>query len=344
MKCSKRTTVCLRSSGTLCGVFIALFVLVALLIGSVAFDIYHYSVVKAQLHNATDAGALAGAHDLWTNVNLCSADAFAIAAMNQADGRAVSNASNGTTVQVAVSPPGQNRYGSVRVDAQMKIRHFFAPMFSRYTDIVRCTSIAGTHGNLNEVFADQLFPLALSATASSPTNPIPLSSAKVGDRFKLIINSQSFKNAAFTSLSSDPASGNYIQDAVMQALGLTPVKPGFIPSVTLGDNIKLNNGIVGQKKLASPAELQALTDPSRPPLILPVINGDPAFTQSGTVVGFVGIRITDVTLTQGGGVVETITGILQRPQVDGLSGPIFTNIGTPGSIISLSPGPIQLTR
>jgi hypothetical protein len=330
-----------RNKGAFAGLIIAVMLWACVAISSIAIDIYHIAAVKAQLQNATDAGALAGAQELWRNKDQASADAYLVTGLNSADGRSVKNGSPDTTVQVTVVPPTDTTYGTVEVDAAMTIKNMIAPIFGRGHDVITVSSVAGTVGSLKQLYADQPFPMAVSWDAQ-PDGGVPLLTAKPGERFTFYLNSQQVKNAGFTSFTRHPASASYIQNSVEQALGLAKEVPGYRPALSIGDDIYLNNGIAEQKRLGRGDEYAAITDPSRPPLVFPVISGEPAFNQSSKVIGFLTFRVTDVKTGQGGGVVESITGVIERAQVRGQSGPP----GTGGALISsnLQPGPVQLIR
>lgn len=334
--------------GSLGAVMLAGAVLIVLLISVLAVEFAHTLAVQNELQNSTDAGALAGAHDLWTDLANCEANARAVTAMNKADGHAVVEGVSGTRVSVQVTPPTPLTPGSVEVAASMPIRHLIAPLLGRFTDVVSATSVAGTSGQLFQLFSGQGFPLVPSLTAVPRQNGVdgtPLYQRRLGDTVTFYINSQQVKNAAFTSFTESSANANYIKSAISQALGLSPEIPGFIPAVSIGDEVNLNNGVVGQQELAKDPLLSALTAPDRV-LVLPVITGDPAFNQSRPVVGFIGFQVTSVTFGQGRGIVETITGRLVAPQVNGMSGPAG-NTGdafNDAALQSFVPGPIQLIR
>ncbi len=340
-----------NARGSLGALLLASLLLITVALGALAVDFAHMLAVRNELQNATDAGALSGAQDLWTDVSSATSDAYTVTGYNRADGRIVANQSPGTAVNVTVTPPvGFSGPGTVQVDATMQTSNLFASFFGRPTETISVTSIAGTTGNLFQLYADQAFPLAVSLDAVPRSNNVdgtPLNQCKIGDTVQFYINSQQVKNAAFTSFTVQPASASYIQSAVEQALGLAPVIPGFVPAIAIGDQINVNNGVIGQKKLAKGAELQALLDPSRPVLTVPVVTGDPALNQSRPVVGFVGLRVTGVTLGNGGGVVETITAVLERPQVKGMSGPPLDIAGgglNGTALNNLVLGPVQLIR
>lgn len=171
----------------------------------------------------------------------------------------------------------------------------------------------------------------------------PLSSANVGDTVVFYINSQQYKNAAFTSLTEKETNANWIDNAIEQSLGLQSPIPGYIPSVKAGDDIYLMNGVAGQKKLASDPDYTALVN--KKVLFLPVISGNPPFNQSQKCIGFIAVRVTDVEINQSGGVVESITCKIIRAIGPGTSTtPIDSgNATNDQALVRLAPGPIKLT-
>lgn len=329
-------------------------VLVSFLFAAYAVDTTHMSVVQAELHNATDAAALAGAQDLWFDIDSAEAHARQIAALNLVDGRSLASSTPGTTLEVIVTPPNGNTPGSVRCNGQVQVFHMFAPLFGRRIDAISATSLAGTQGKMWILGGDQAFPIAVSLDAVPQLNSgtgVALNTCKPGDTFTLYVGSQGVKNATFTSFTADPASAHYIGQAIDQGLGLAEEVPGLVPSIKLGDQINLNNGIIGQKKLADTPYMEALRGKI---LTLPVIMGEPPYNQSRAVVGFIGFKVTGVETNKTGKetgkdkekeqIVESITGVLCQPQLVGISGPIPTTGDriNDAALERLELGPIQL--
>ncbi|MBI4533790.1 MAG: hypothetical protein HY711_07560 [Candidatus Melainabacteria bacterium] len=332
--------------GSLGAVLFGIVLFAILGIGAFALDFAHVLTVQSELQNATDAAALAGAQDLTTNFDNVVPRALQVASSNRADGKAVSNQSPGAIITVNPIPPNLPLdTGSVTVTASMSIRHMLAPIFGRTVDTLVSQSTAGSSGSLNRLGSNQAFPLAVSLDAVPRNNNIdgqPLYSRQLGDTVDFYINSQQVKNASFTSFTECSSNANYIKGAVAQSLGLEPVQPGFIPSIQVGDSININNGVVGQKHLARSPQFEALT--SQPILILPVITGTPPYNQSRQVVGFIGVRVTTVTINQSGGEVETITGTLVRQLARGRGGPTGQT-GSPvadAALLDLSASPLRL--
>lgn len=336
-----------KPKGQMGPLFIILTIIIGLVIGALAVEFSHMHAVKTALQNTTDAAALAGAQDLWFELDKCEEHALAIAALNMVDGRAISPDTPGVTVDVIVTPPQGNTPGQVEVNASIVVRHIMSPFFEHWMDTVNAHSVAGTSGQL-WMYTGNSFPLAVSLDYEAENKKgvkLPaLNTLNPGDSVTFVLNPQNVKNATFTTLTIDPASASTLNSMIDQVLGNDPKKDVNIPSVTIGDEINLNNGIDGQKQLAKdPYYGQLLNAPF---LVVPIVKGEPPFNQSATVVGFTAIKVTDVVLNSKDGMVEAITGTLMTPQVPGVSGPIPTT-GIPvddEAIARLDLGPIQLIR
>ena len=307
----------------LCGVG---FLIITIGVCAVALDIGHCVVVKGELQKTTDAAAIAGAEDLFRNPTRVEASATTIAGMNTADGRSVSNKTPETTVDIQILPQDPNNMRRVQVTASMRIRHMFSAIFGRPTDVITARSVAGGSGLLTEMPGSIAFPLAVSIDAAPgtyhgfPLSPSPnaftakpINQAKIGDPIVLYLNSQQYKNAAFTTFTQGPASGGLIHILIDESLGLASRKSVVIPEVKAGDYIFLNNGIDGEKKLAQDPDYSALL--SQNEIFLPVISGNPPYNQSRECLGFIAVKVTGVQNNTSAGVVEQINCIL----VQGLS-------------------------
>lgn len=323
--------------GSLAGVILACVALIVLMIGCLAGDFCHVLAVQNELQNAADAGALAGAQELWIDVAKCEPVARQISGANLADGRAVRDGGD-VTVTVRVDPPNPPAsYGKVTVDATMQIRHIFAGVIGRWFDELKVHAAAGTTGKLYQVYADQMFPLAVEESRGN--GGLPLATSQVGDVIQLTLNSQGNKNAGWTTLTKRPANARTAWDMIDQRLGLESEIPGFTPSVSIGDDIYLLNGIMASNRLTRGEYMSRLLDPQRPPLILPVVGGDPAMNQTQKVTGFIALRPTNFVFHQSGAEIANVYGRIERLQINGMSGP-----AGPSTLMSssLQPGPIQL--
>jgi len=300
------------------------FLIITIGVCALALDIGHCVVVKGELQKTTDAAALAGAEDLFRNPTRVETSATTIAAMNTADGKSVSTKTPQTTIDVQILPPDTNNMKRVQVTAGMRIRHMFSAIFGRPSDVITARSVAGGAGLLTEMPGAIAFPLAVSIDAAPgtyhgfPLSPNgftakPINQAKIGDPIVLYLNSQQYKNAAFTTFTQGPASGGMIHTLIAESLGLASRKSVVIPEVKAGDNIFLNNGIDGEKALAQDPDYSALL--SQNEIFLPVISGNPPYNQSRECLGFIAVKVTGVQNNTSAGVVEQINCIL----VQGLS-------------------------
>lgn len=294
--------------GQLGGLVLFALVLIAMLGGALAVDVSHMSTSKQQLQRACDAAALGGALNLFRNESNVTSQALKIAESNRCDGRPVSNSTPDTvvTAELIGTPPT-----AVRVVAQMQVEHLLFGLLNRRSDTVRATSVAGGPAPMWTAPANYAFPIAVSLDADprkAGEVGKPLKDMVIGDTIRIFMGSQQFKNAAFTSFQKNAANANYIRAVVEQSLDLANYGNDFIPSVSVGDQINLNNGIIGEKKLAQEPYKSALT--SEPYFILPVIKGDPPMNQSQPVIGFISVKFTGVEVNQKGGMVEELTGTL----------------------------------
>lgn len=300
--------------------------LLVLGVGAFSADIAHNVTVRAQLQNATDAGALAGAASLADPDEAYNAayNAALLTSKNSADGTPVSATTPNTNVQVSIELDGQDERGTCTVTATQPIQNWLASMFGHSSDTISVTSTAAASLTVNRIASNILFPLAVSLDAvptSKTVSQLPLSKLKVGDKFYIYINSQQIKNGAFTSFVTKDTNANWLNDAIDQSLGFKAPKPDFIPTTRIGENIYLINGVAGQKSLADDPRITALTE--RDHFVLPVIEGTPPFNQSRPVIGWVVVKIKGVEKNKSGGEVETIETEITNAAVRGEKGEIF---------------------
>lgn len=321
-------------------------IVVAIGIGSFALDIAHIAAVQTELQNGVDAAALAGARELANNNSDPQTRALMVAGENTADGRFLSNASPNTTVSAFLTPPTATTPGQVRVTADMTIRHLFAPIFGKQTEQLHAVATAGTTGTITGIACDMTFPMVASIDAVPTDKGVPMGPAlkdlRVGDPVDFYINSQQVKNAAFTSFTESSANANYIQDAVDANLGLIELDPCVIPSINIGDDININNGVVGQKKLAKDDRGEIFTNDWL--IFIPVVSGPVPINQSRPVLGFIAVEVSSVELNKSGGEVEVIHGTLVRRAAPSIGGtiPSTGNNSWNNALNSLSPGAIKL--
>ncbi|MBX9688429.1 MAG: Tad domain-containing protein [Candidatus Obscuribacterales bacterium] len=314
--------------------------------GALAGDIAHNTMVRAELQNACDAGALAGASAMISSSTISQAANYAktTCAANKADGESVSSQSPNTSVTVRVNTKVAGEMGECQVSASHQIQNWLAKIFEHGTDTITVTSTAACSATISEVAANSLFPLAVSIDAipqDKNGSGKSLETLKLGDIFQIYINSQQVKNGGFTSMGVKNTNANWLNQAMDQALGLKSPEPNFIPSVKIGDPIYLDNGVSGQKTLASDPRLSALKDRN---LALPVVEGTPPFNQSRPIIGWVVVRIQNVSLNKSGGEVETLTGTIVKTPIRGAKGSI-PDTGDPNAnttLQSISPGSVRL--
>lgn len=162
-------------------------------------------------------------------------------------------------------------------------------------------------------------------------------------------NNQVTENAAFTTLTHPNPSGSVLKD--LMDLALDKSIKGSAPTIkpfSVGDYITLNNGIVGMKSLADPAEESLLTgkNASGDPItrFVPVISGYPPFNQQRKVVGFIAVQFTDADDKQGNGNVLILKAKLVNGMANGVSGSVggsgYANVDA--ALQSISAGKPQL--
>jgi hypothetical protein len=312
-------------------------------LGAFATDISHNVSTRTELHNATDAAALAGGYDLiqTSTENQASNDAYQTAEENSADGKLVSNNSPGTWVDVQILPGALPIAQQCQVQAQTHINNIWAKIVGHDTDPVGEVSTATGYSAITAIKKDSMFPMAVSIDQPSQDGTM-LWQHKVGDTVTFYINSQGYKNASYTSFTTKNTNAQWINKAIDSALGLNPV-PGLIPAVAIGDGIYLDNGVSGTKDLTTGVANQALINDSN--LVMPVIQGPPAYNQSRPVVGFIAVQIFKVGKNNGNGNVLQFQAKIVKGIVKGTPGtppPIgYTQMNS--ALITLSPGTVQLT-
>jgi len=204
---------------------------------------------------------------------------------------------------------------------------------------VNTTSTATCYSSLVSIDPGILFPLAVSIDTLNG-HTVPLYQNKVGDTVTFYIDSQQYKNSAWTSFTNQNMNANWLDQAIDSALGINFV-PGLIPGVNVGDQIRLGNGVFGTKDLTAGAENTALLGEI---IYLPVIAGDPAYNQTRTLLGWIAFQVTKVEKNLGGGKVLKFTGTLVKGMTKGVPGQIITGNSYDGTLNSLSPGMVQLTH
>lgn len=333
-----------RQSGILAYILPAIILMLGAGLAALGTDIAHGVDCRSELQNATDAGALAGALDLFTPNNNSNAIAHAlqIAGQNTADGRLVSQNSPHTTVTANIlNPANPIIIGQCQCNGSMQVDNYFAKMFGMFNQTVNTTSTATAYNSLISVDPGILFPLAVSIDTLNG-HTVPLYQNKVGDTVTFIVNSSKFDNSAWTSFTIPNTNANWLSQAIDSALGINFV-PGLIPGVNIGDQISLINGVAGTKDLTADPENSALLSTI---VCLPVIQGETAFNQSRPLIGWITVQITKVSKNNGKGNVLQFTATIVKGIEQGTPGAInstsSTQINT--ALNALSPGTVQLTQ
>ncbi|MBY0547906.1 MAG: hypothetical protein K2W95_11460 [Candidatus Obscuribacterales bacterium] len=296
-------------------------ILMALMFGSMAMDVSHVVSVRQELQSAVDAAAMAGAQSLSTDSQSVERHAREVCRLNYADGTSVDDASTPMDVSVTVVPSTVTTPGTVRVTAEVTSSNILAKLFNHHTTKVRASALAGGTGPLAQMNGTTLFPLAVSLDDSKKSlNFRPLNELHVGDTFELVINSQQYKNAAFTSFSDPNTNANWIKAAIAQSLGIPTSTSVTIPPVKVGDQISLANGVLGQKALASDPYYSALAQ--QEVIYLAVVEGSVPFNQTRPLVGFIGVKVNSITTNKSGGIVEQISVTLKKPLSTGIEGAV----------------------
>jgi hypothetical protein len=278
---------------------------------------------------------------LWIDPDKCSEYARKIAEENLADGvKLTTNNHNVIRVDAVTNIPQDNvGMATVTVTIEMMLKDIVSPIFGRIIDHVTVESCAGAAGSVTRPNANVLFPLAVSIDSVSGDNGtgkgnnlsndnggsknnvgsgVSLLQAMQGNNnprmFDIDLNSQQYKNAAWTSLSSDPTNASWLKDAIAKSLGDATKKDVTIPSVEVGKTyIDLGNGIMGQKDIGDRhAQLFEKT------LYLPVIQGDPPFNDKRLVIGIVAVKVRHI---------ESDKGLPQRLHVE-IVGACLPGMGT----------------
>lgn len=296
-------------------------ILMALIFGSMAMDVAHVVAVRQELQSAVDAAAMAGAQSLSTDSASVERHAREVCRLNYADGTAVDDSKTPMDVSVTVVPSTVTKPGTVRVTAEVVSSNLMAKIFNNHTTRVRASALAGGTGPLAQMNGSTLFPLAVSLDDSRRSlNYRPLNEMHVGDTFELVINSQQYKNAAFTSFSDPNTNANWIKAAIAQSLGLPSTTSVTIPPVKVGDQINVANGVLGQKTLADDPYYSALA--GEEVIYLAVVEGSVPFNQSRALKGFVGVKVNTITVNHKGGVVEKLSVTIKKPVSTGLEGAV----------------------
>lgn len=311
-----------NETGSLGATLLSALVLIVVGLGALAVDCSHMLTVRSELQNGADAASLAGAHDLLNEQGDADVHALQMAAANKADGRAISNDTPDTQVDVQVIPSASvENPGTVQVDANMTIKHLLAPIFGRNTDEIIVRSKAAAYPTTVVLAPNQAFPIAVSIDQwpNGPGNPAdkPLKQLHIGDDIKLIVRPSGTpgRNAVWTPFFISSANTNTYVALIEQNLGLRPPDPDLnIPALEAGVSvIHLDNGLNRGTDINTTYEAPIA---AKPFLTVPVITGD-QYNQSQVVRGFITVKVNSVELTSGEFIIQ---GKLVKGIVRGWSG------------------------
>jgi Flp pilus assembly protein TadG len=287
------------------------------ILGMFALDVVHSVLVHTELQSAADAGALAGAQDLIlasTSGNAI-ADATNIAALNTADGKSCT----GAVVSIQAN--------TCTVELNQPITNFCGYFVGQPQTTISVLSTAGAYSSVTAVDGNTLFPIALSWDTLN-AGPA-LKTKMLGDQITITIESQQNSNGDWTGLTSGSHSASDILSLVN---GIVNNTPNSVPPVSVGDNINLTGG-VGPK----PQDFngQNLAYIYGQPIVLPIITGDPPFTQTRPCIGFLAVQVTNVGRSNPGNGLQ-LTATIVKGLVKGTGGGTTTG--------GISPGLVQLIR
>jgi Flp pilus assembly protein TadG len=278
-----------NSRGSVASVIMIGLLLVMFVAASLSFDYAHGLLVREQLQNACDAGALAGALELakptLTAGDTANAEKYAydVSEKNTADNIPVSIKSPDTLVTVTMNSTTIPR--TVTVTATRTTANIFARLIGFNTMPISATATAQAYKGIKQVKPGQLLPLAVSLDtipSKGPQEGIALNTLtgpNTKQRFNLVLNPQNSKNASW----------------------LKNWNPNQNPTLTFGvDSLNLNG-------VDNNMSMQYLKPDTT--IYIPLITGDPPFNQSRTIVGVIGFYITKTNLPL------SIEGYIKDPQI-----------------------------
>lgn len=334
-----------RTQAGQCGTAVTVVLLLAmLLLGGLTFDGVHLLLVKEQLQHAVDAAALAGAHRLRDGRDDAETAARYVLSMHILEGGELGNGL-GRTADILALTPIDSHSGSVEVKATLEVPTLTGGLTNCRAIDVNARAVAGSAYPLRCLHADQAFPLAVSLDRRPLVDGVyqpSLSSKRLGDETILYLGPNAAKNAALTGFKGS-ASKDVIEAQMRMALGLNDTEHGITPSVSVGEQIYLTNGILGKDLIVKSDIKAALL--SNAGIIVPVIEGEPPYNQQTKVVGFVGLKILAVTFQDANGPTNTIEEIharIENLQVRGETGLLPISASSEDAIRNLGVHPVQL--
>lgn len=234
------------STGSLASLAFVAAVPLMVAIGAFAVDTMHYNSVQAEVQRACDAGALAGAQDLWEynmHPNNPPQVAITTAGMNDADGSGIPASEVTAKVETVPTP---TQLGTVRCTIAHPYINLLAKIFGNKGSTMTCSALAGAGTaigtnfnatNINTAAANGLFPLAVSWQIPSSHDGKALMNKNLGDTVYL----EWHNNVEWTAFTAHDASDvrSYI-DSYMKPGATTETGS---PPVPIGSSINCSNGI-----------------------------------------------------------------------------------------------------
>ncbi|MCB9468660.1 MAG: hypothetical protein H6677_10315 [Candidatus Obscuribacterales bacterium] len=292
-----------NQEGAISAVLMIVLVLVVVIGAAFSFDYGNGLVVKENLQNATDAGALAGAielaRDQVKNDDKTRAENYAlsVASLNKAGNEAVSSATAGTSVNVSMSPNTMPR--TVTVTATKTTGNIFARLIGWNSMPVSSRSTASVSQGITQVKPNQLMPLAVSLDHRPSKGPQKNKALQDvvgnGQPFTIVLNPQNETNGAWLKNWSGKQN----------------------PLLTFGQDQLITNGVKASLvKDLSPGDR----------MNIPIMTGGPPFNKSRTIVGVIGFEVTKINFPQ------EIEGTIIEPLIlDGTPGePILSDVDQSG--------------
>lgn len=307
--------------------------MVPLLIALAAFgvDTLHYSAVQAEVQRACDAGALAGAQDLYEyfqNPNGPPQVAIAVAGMNESEGQMTQDIANVNISASVETPPTNDGGGTVRCNMTVPYNNLLAAVFGANRTTISCTALAGAQGTGNVAATGSLFPLAISMGIKAGQDNEALQDKQVGDTIYL----EWHNNIEWTGFKSHNARDvrDYITNYMQPGSG----NPS--PPVPINSAINVTHGV----QATNIAYMEQLLD--KKIIYMPVIADSGSLGPGDyNVLGFIGLKGARITGNGSNSVLEgTLIGGVMNSSYDPSAG----NWPTTGILGSIKIQPAKLLQ
>ncbi|MBY0549203.1 MAG: hypothetical protein K2W95_18155 [Candidatus Obscuribacterales bacterium] len=332
-------------SGQCCTAAMVVLLLSLLLLGGLTFDGVHLLLVKEQLQQAVDAAAIAGAHHLPDGRADAEASALYVLSRHILEGGELGRGL-GRTAEILALAPFDTNAGSVQVKATLEVPTLTGGLTNCRTIDVSASALAGSEYPLRRLHADQAFPLAVSLDRRPLLDGVyqpALNSKRLGDEFILYLGPNAAKNADLIGFDGC-ASKEVIEAQMRMALGLNDTEHGVTPSVSVGQQIYLTNGILGKDLIVKSDIKAALL--SGAGIIVPAIEGEPPYNQQTKVVGFVGLKILAVKFQENASdpmnAIEEIHARIEHLPVRGETGFVPVSASSENAVRAIGVYPVQL--